>query len=201
MVAAAKTANRGPTASSSELHRVIGWKDAFWVASGVPALVLFLDRRHRRYGRHTVRPSVDALRPVRLHSSLHLCRDRRPVPEQIGRRLGVWRGGLGSLFQVHRAAVGVVQLARLDAGAGDRLRHRRRLHPQRPVPARGGDQDLGNPAARSRLPEGRAETPAQLDLLHRCDSDRSSPSPSSIAAFSQRRRCRLSSAWRCYCRS
>ena len=25
----------------SQLHRVIGWKDAFWVASGVPALVLF----------------------------------------------------------------------------------------------------------------------------------------------------------------
>ena len=41
MVAAAKTANVAPTASGSELHRVIGWKDAFWVASGVPALVLF----------------------------------------------------------------------------------------------------------------------------------------------------------------
>jgi hypothetical protein len=42
MVAAAKTGNMAsPKASSSELHRVIGWKDAFWVASGVPALVLF----------------------------------------------------------------------------------------------------------------------------------------------------------------
>ena len=39
MVAAAKTANTVP--ATSELHRVIGWKDAFWVASGVPALVLF----------------------------------------------------------------------------------------------------------------------------------------------------------------
>jgi hypothetical protein len=29
------------SASESQLHRVIGWKDAFWVASGVPALVLF----------------------------------------------------------------------------------------------------------------------------------------------------------------
>jgi amino acid transporter len=27
--------------TDSQLHRVIGWKDAFWVASGVPALVLF----------------------------------------------------------------------------------------------------------------------------------------------------------------
>jgi hypothetical protein len=42
MVAAAKTANGiPPIASTSDLHRVIGWKDAFWVASGVPALVLF----------------------------------------------------------------------------------------------------------------------------------------------------------------
>ena len=39
MVAAAKAANTVP--ATSELHRVIGWKDAFWVASGVPALVLF----------------------------------------------------------------------------------------------------------------------------------------------------------------
>ena len=43
MVAAAKTINGLPpvTSPSSELHRVINWKDAFWVASGVPALVLF----------------------------------------------------------------------------------------------------------------------------------------------------------------
>ena len=41
MVAAAKIAKVAPTASNSELHRVVGWKDAFWVASGVPALVLF----------------------------------------------------------------------------------------------------------------------------------------------------------------
>ena len=74
--------------------------------------------------------------------------------------------------QVHRAALGVVQLARLDAGAGDRLRHRRGLHPQRAVPARSGHQDLGNPAARSRVLEGRTQAPAQLDLLHRRDPDR-----------------------------
>jgi amino acid transporter len=40
MVDVARTAHAG-TASDSQLHRVIGWKDAFWVASGVPALVLF----------------------------------------------------------------------------------------------------------------------------------------------------------------
>lgn len=31
----------GSPSTESALHRVIGWKDAFWVASGVPALVLF----------------------------------------------------------------------------------------------------------------------------------------------------------------
>ena len=31
----------GAGASAAGLHRTIGWKDAFWVASGVPALVLF----------------------------------------------------------------------------------------------------------------------------------------------------------------
>src|SRR6185503_16291254 len=29
------------TGQTQELHRTINWKDAFWVASGVPALVLF----------------------------------------------------------------------------------------------------------------------------------------------------------------
>ena len=40
MVAATKTA-AASMSSDRQLHRVIGWKDAFWVASGVPALVLF----------------------------------------------------------------------------------------------------------------------------------------------------------------
>ena len=31
----------GPGASSGQLVRAIDWKGAFWVASGVPALVLF----------------------------------------------------------------------------------------------------------------------------------------------------------------
>src|SRR5690625_7665888 len=30
-----------PARSGEGLHRAIGWKDAFWMASGVPALVLF----------------------------------------------------------------------------------------------------------------------------------------------------------------
>ena len=115
MVAAAKTANVAPT--TSELHRVIGWKDAFWVASGVPALVLFsIGGIAATVGT----PSVLVWTPVRASSAfsvLHLRRDRRLFPEQVGRRLGLWRGGLAALLQIHRAAVGVVQLARLDAGA------------------------------------------------------------------------------------
>lgn len=41
--AAAEVAGGGIWTDSGEreLHRAIGWKDAFWVASGVPALVLF----------------------------------------------------------------------------------------------------------------------------------------------------------------
>ena len=44
MVDSAGTARAGTglkAGGESQLHRVIGWKDAFWVASGVPALVLF----------------------------------------------------------------------------------------------------------------------------------------------------------------
>jgi hypothetical protein len=40
MVDAAGTA-LAESAGESQLHRVISWKDAFWVVSGVPALVLF----------------------------------------------------------------------------------------------------------------------------------------------------------------
>lgn len=40
MVDTARTFGQ-PTAAGHELHRAISWKDAFWVASGVPALVLF----------------------------------------------------------------------------------------------------------------------------------------------------------------
>ena len=172
MVAAAKTANVAPTASGvrtaprHRLERCLLGRERRACSRPV------LDRRHRRHGRHALGPGVDAVGAVRLHPGLHLCRDRRVVPEQIGRRLGLWRGGLGALLQVHRAALGLVQLARLDAGARDRLRHRRGLYPQRSVPARGGDQDLGGPAARPRLPQGGPEAPAQLDLLHRRDPDR-----------------------------
>lgn len=37
----AVTESMSGAGSSSKLHRAIGWKDAFWMASGVPALVLF----------------------------------------------------------------------------------------------------------------------------------------------------------------
>ena len=40
MVDAAGTA-LAESAGESQLHRVISWKDAFWIASGVPTLVLF----------------------------------------------------------------------------------------------------------------------------------------------------------------
>ncbi|HDZ79755.1 MAG TPA: APC family permease [Roseobacter sp.] len=33
--------NAAPRGDTGSLHRTIGWKDAFWMASGVPALVLF----------------------------------------------------------------------------------------------------------------------------------------------------------------
>jgi amino acid transporter len=40
-VGAASGGGRGPAAAAGSLHRKIDWTGAFWVASGVPALVLF----------------------------------------------------------------------------------------------------------------------------------------------------------------
>ena len=89
-----------------------------------------LDWRHRRHNRNGRFHDLDRLHDYGLHSILHLCRDRGPLSEQIGRRFGLWRGSLGALLEIHRAAVGVVQLVRLVARAVARLLHRRRLHPQ-----------------------------------------------------------------------
>ena len=191
-------ADRGRRACS--FIELIGWKDAFWVASGVPALVLFSIGGIAATVGHALGPGVDAVGPVRLHPGLHLCRDRRAVPEQIGRRLGLWRGRLGALLEVHRAAFGVVQLACLDAGARNRLRHRRGLHPECAVPAGGGDPHLGDPAARSRLPQGESEAQAQLDLLHRRHPDRHLLRHPASRHSLDGARCRPSSASRCFCR-
>ena len=169
MVAAAKTANTVP--ATSELHRVIGWKDAFWVASGVPALVLFsIGGIAATVGT----PSVlvwTLVRHLRLSPSLYLRGDCRSLSQQVWRSIGLWRSRLGALLEIHRAALGVVQLARLDAGACYRLRYRRRLYPECVLPSRSRDPHLGDPAPRPRLHEGRPQASAQLDLLHRRDPD------------------------------
>ena len=67
-----------------------------------------LYRRHRCNGRYAFRPCVDTLGPVRVHSGVYLCGDRGALPKQIRRRFGLWRGGLGPLFKVHRTALRLV---------------------------------------------------------------------------------------------
>ena len=87
------------------------------MASGVPALVLFsiggIAGKRRQSGVRRV-GGVDA---VRLRPVVHLRGDRRAVSQQVGRRVGLRRGGVAEIQQADRAAVGLVQLAGVDARA------------------------------------------------------------------------------------
>ena len=67
---------------SGQLHRTIDWRGAFWVASGVPRAGAVLDRRHRRHHRQSRLRHLDRLGDPRPDPVLHLCRDRRPVPDR-----------------------------------------------------------------------------------------------------------------------
>ena len=139
--------------SSGELIRAIDWRGAFWVASGVPALVLFSIGGIAGTAGKVAFLDLDRVDDHGLHPVLHLRRDRRAVSEQVGRRVGLWRGCLGALLQDHRAAVGVVQLGGVDAGAVARLLHRRRLHPQCSRADPGGRCSAGRSNGSRRTPE------------------------------------------------
>src|SRR5688500_6965545 len=155
----------GGTPQSQGLHRAIGWKDAFWVASGVPALVLF---------------SIGGIAATVGTPSVLVW----TLSVMFGFIQAFTYAEIAGLFPNKSGGASVYGAAawvRYSKYIAPRsvwcnwlawTPHRRGLYPQRPIPARGGDQDLGNPAARPRFPEGGAEAPAQLDVLHRRDPDR-----------------------------
>ena len=123
-----------PNFTGSELE------DAFWVASGVPALVLF---SICGIAATVGTPSVLGTYLVGHLRLVQALADGRKQPfcpfQQVWRRIVLWRSGLGALLQVHRAAFGLGQLACLDARARHRLRHCRRLHLERAFRARRRD--------------------------------------------------------------
>jgi Amino acid permease len=134
MVDAAAPAHAG-SASESQLHRVISWKDAFWVASGVPALVLFsIGGIAAKVGT----PSVLVWTLSVIFGFLQAFTYAEIAglfPNKSGGASVYGAAAWVRILEVHRAAFGLVQLARLDPGARDRLRHRCRLHPERAVRA------------------------------------------------------------------
>ena len=86
--------------------------------------------RHRRHNRKSRFHDLDRLHDYGLRSILHLRRDRGPLSGQIGWRFDLWRGSLGTLLEIDRSAVGVVQLVCVVARSVAWVVHRRRLHPQ-----------------------------------------------------------------------
>ena len=117
--------------AGGQLHRTIDWTGAFWVASGVPALVLFSIGGIAGTAGKVAFVVWTVSMIMGFIQSFTYAEIAGLFPEQVGRRVGLWRGRVAALLEVHRAAVGVVQLARLDAGAVARLLDRGRLHPQR----------------------------------------------------------------------
>src|SRR5262245_47084899 len=114
-----------------ELRRAIDWRGAFWVASGVPALVLFsIGGIAGTTGKLAFLVWIISM-VMGFLQSLHLCRDCRPVWREIGWRLDLRRDRLAALLQADRSPVGMVQLVRLVSGAVARLRHCRKLYAQR----------------------------------------------------------------------
>ena len=113
---------------------------------------------------------LDAVRDLRLLAGLRLCRDRGPVSQQIRRRVGLWRGGMGALLQDHRAAFGLVQLAGMDAGSGHRGRAGGGVYPDDAVRRGVGDQCVGNHAGKPRFPQSGPDA-ADQHHLDRRDGD------------------------------
>jgi hypothetical protein len=97
--------------AEGELLRAIDWRGAFWVASGVPALVLFsIGGIAGTTGK--VAFMIWIVSMIMLRSILHLRRDRGPLSGQIGWRFDLWRGSLGTLLEIDRSAVGVVSASK-----------------------------------------------------------------------------------------
>ncbi len=141
--ATAQPAAPAAAAATPTLHRQLGWTGAFWAASGVPAGVLLTIGGIAATIGQPSWVDLDRLDPDGLPPVVHLRRDRRLVPAQVRRRLGLRRQRLARVQQVRRPDLGVVQLAGLVAGAGPGHRAGCRLRHGQSVPGRRRDQHLG----------------------------------------------------------
>ena len=97
----------GKTETEGQLHRAIDWRGAFWVASGVPALVLFSIGGVSGVAGNLAFLVWTVSIIHRICAVLHLRRNSRIVSEQVGRRLDLRRRGVGSLFKADVAPLSV----------------------------------------------------------------------------------------------
>ena len=114
------------------LRRSIDWKGAFWVASGVPALVLFSIGGISGMVGNLAFLIWTASMLMGFVQSFTYAEIAWPVSEQIRRRIGLRRCRLGSLQQIHCPPIRLVQLAGLVTRALARLLYRRGLCAERP---------------------------------------------------------------------
>ena len=112
------------------LQRTIGWQGAFWVAAGVPPLVLFSIGGIAGHGRQAALV-VWILSMILGYVQAHTYAEMAGMFVKIRRRLGLRRHSLGALQPADRALVGLVQLVGLDPGAVDRVRAGGGLYPER----------------------------------------------------------------------
>jgi hypothetical protein len=120
--------------SSGELVRALNWKGAFWVAAGVPPLVLFsIGGIAGVAGKAAFVVWIISMIMGFLQSFTYA---------ELAGMFGNKAGG-ASIYgatawlrysKLDRAAVCLVQLVRLEPGAEPGLRDCRRLHPERAVP-------------------------------------------------------------------
>ncbi len=148
------------------MRRAIDWKHAFFVAAGVPALVLF--------SMGGISATVGA--PAWLVWTLSVL-SGSSTPSSMPRSPACTPGSRaarpctapppGSATASSGTALAVVQLAGLDPGAGHRLRSRRRLSPLDLLRARRGDQHVAGHAREPGLPEGWPDAAHQRHVHHR----------------------------------
>ena len=163
-MSAVETAAGAEVAKSAGLERGIDWTGAFWVASGVPPLVLF--------SIGAVAATVGKLSWIVWAASIAMGFIQSFTYAEIAGLFPDKAGGTsmyGAIAWVRYGKIiapdlGLVQLVRLVAGASDGLCSRSRIHSQRPLRAGLGDQYLAVDAARSRIAQDRIEPCASMPL-------------------------------------
>ena len=127
-----------------------------------------LHGRDLGHGRDAGLGRLDDLGPLWLRPGLHLCRDRGPPPLEERRHRRAWGDGLDPLQPHPGAAVAMVELARLDAGPGDRHGPGRRLSPVDLLRSGLPGARLAVEHPRSRLHLDGAVAAYQCDLVPGC---------------------------------